>query len=144
MEKEECRSNESGWTMYISSPMEEDDEEVVDENYYDEGHYVYRECRKGHKEDENNKDSDDSMASDASSGPSYQHYNQKRNSETHPKINRGRRREGFVSRSGKGDSVGKCYDEDDSYGRNDNSSNYKGKKKEKKNGENNKTRHRMK
>ncbi|RAL41230.1 hypothetical protein DM860_010024 [Cuscuta australis] len=59
--EEECHSCESGWTMYIGSPPnydsspsfseeEGDDELVIDKDSYDEN-------------------SDDSMASDASSGP---------------------------------------------------------------------------
>ncbi|KAG7564160.1 Integrase catalytic core [Arabidopsis suecica] len=90
MEREECSSSESGWTTYISSPMEEEEEEVIDEVYY-EGHSIEKDRRKFANEYENNKDSDDSMASDASSGPSYQQY--------HQPSNRGKRREGLALRN---------------------------------------------
>ncbi|KAJ4900856.1 hypothetical protein Rs2_14807 [Raphanus sativus] len=93
MEREECSSSESGWTTYISSPMEEDEEEVTDEVYY-EGHIIEKDRRKYANEYESNKDSDDSMASDASSGPSY-----------HQTSNRGRRREGLVLRNGKSENL---------------------------------------
>ncbi|KAF2597427.1 hypothetical protein F2Q68_00011913 [Brassica cretica] len=45
MEREECSSSESGWTTYISSPMEDDEEEVTDEVYY-EGHITGNDKRK--------------------------------------------------------------------------------------------------
>ncbi|KAL9293347.1 hypothetical protein AtEden1_Chr3g0192111 [Arabidopsis thaliana] len=95
MEREECSSSESGWTTYLSSPMEEEEEEVIDEVYY-EGHIIEKDIRKYANEYEINKDSDDSMASDASSGPSYQQY--------HQTSNRGKRREGLALRNGKGES----------------------------------------
>ncbi|CAK9157364.1 unnamed protein product [Ilex paraguariensis] len=65
---EECSSNESGWTMYIASPIQETENSDNDNNS-SEG--------KGDKNanDGNNDDddeSDDSMASDASSGPNHQ------------------------------------------------------------------------
>ncbi|XP_022135292.1 uncharacterized protein LOC111007289 isoform X2 [Momordica charantia] len=67
---EECHSSESGWTMYIGSPAggssdadadaapsgDDGEDEDEDEDCY------------GNNQDE----SDDSMASDASSGPSHQ------------------------------------------------------------------------
>lgn len=66
---EGCSSSESGWTMYIASPMQEDDGGCSNEN--DGGyHEIYGENRmkkKGARVDE--VESDDSMASDASSGP---------------------------------------------------------------------------
>ena len=75
LHEEGCSSSESGWTMYISSPMEEDFVEFC--NYHDDEDDNKSHFRKQHqhygkkKEDE---DSDDSLASDASSGPShYQH-----------------------------------------------------------------------
>ncbi|CAK8563286.1 unnamed protein product [Lathyrus sativus] len=58
--EEECESSESGWTMYIGSHIEDDD---MDE----EGT-----THQGYPEDD---ESDDSMVSDASSGPSHQHGN---------------------------------------------------------------------
>ncbi|KZV27502.1 ATPase family AAA domain-containing protein 2 [Dorcoceras hygrometricum] len=68
---EECSSNESGWTMYIASPVHElgyDDYE--DEEYCSTDEQIYE--RDGAGREDGDVDSDDSMASDASSGPSYQ------------------------------------------------------------------------
>lgn len=67
---EECLSSESGWTMYIGSPMQEKDEGAGDEQSIhndaddaeDGGGKVGR---------DGEAESDDSMASDASSRPSY-------------------------------------------------------------------------
>ncbi|KAG2301409.1 hypothetical protein Bca4012_059680 [Brassica carinata] len=123
MEREECSSSESGWTTYISSPMEEDEEEVSDEFYY-EGHSTEKDRRKYVNEYENNKDSDDSMASDASSGPSY-----------HQTSNRGRSREGLVLRNGKSESKSKSNDDYDHKHDDKNSGNHKCRIKEKKKGE---------
>ncbi|GMI76758.1 hypothetical protein HRI_001345100 [Hibiscus trionum] len=61
---EECHSSESGWTMYIGSPGgggTSEDEEEDDGGYGDETEGGNHEAV---------VDSDDSMASDASSGPS--------------------------------------------------------------------------
>ena len=72
---EGCSSSESGWTMYISSPMEEDQVECSndihdddDDDDHDNKHQI-----KKHNSDKKNEDddSDDSLASDASSGPSH-------------------------------------------------------------------------
>ncbi|GAV60074.1 hypothetical protein CFOL_v3_03605 [Cephalotus follicularis] len=66
---EESSSSESGWTMYINSPKQEDDPEcsaAVD----DDDNYENKESQKDDSED-HDKDSDDSMVSDASSGPSH-------------------------------------------------------------------------
>ncbi|CAH8361675.1 unnamed protein product [Eruca vesicaria subsp. sativa] len=128
MEREECSSSESGWTTYISSPMEEDEEEVSDEVYY-EGHCTEKVRRKYVNEYEKNKDSDDSMASDASSGPSY-----------HQTTNRGRSREGVFLRNGKSESnskgKGKSNDDYEHQYDDKNSGNHKCRTKEKKKGEN--------
>ncbi|KAH0749599.1 hypothetical protein KY290_028831 [Solanum tuberosum] len=64
-EGEECNSSESGWTMYIGSPSTGDDnigdfDELEDSNYNKEGPV---------NEDDEDCETDDSMASDASSGP---------------------------------------------------------------------------
>lgn len=67
--EEECHSNESGWTMYIGSPRDEDaqhcddddDNHSLEEDYYDYEAAAAQHC---------DVESDDSMASDASSGPS--------------------------------------------------------------------------
>ncbi|KAF5934044.1 hypothetical protein HYC85_030215 [Camellia sinensis] len=65
---EECHSSESGWTMYIGSPINTDDDDD-DDSRDDEDDNVgdYKEHNSVKHEDE----SDDSMASDASSGPSH-------------------------------------------------------------------------
>ncbi|XP_019189686.1 PREDICTED: uncharacterized protein LOC109184099 [Ipomoea nil] len=57
---EECHSNESGWTMYIGSPTTDEDDDHLNTNNVNGDSYE--------AEEEN---SDDSMASDASSGPSH-------------------------------------------------------------------------
>ncbi|KAK7330244.1 hypothetical protein VNO77_24432 [Canavalia gladiata] len=56
---EECHSSESGWTMYIGSPIDDDKESDKRENEGTEA------------DPEDYQNSDDSMASDASSGPSH-------------------------------------------------------------------------
>ncbi|XVF54516.1 hypothetical protein PTKIN_Ptkin05aG0186700 [Pterospermum kingtungense] len=69
---EECHSSESGWTMYIGSPIQGGDDDDDDDGGHTEadgadngGH--------GDETDANHEaESDDSMASDASSGPSHQ------------------------------------------------------------------------
>ncbi|KAI3416871.1 Protein kinase domain-containing protein [Psidium guajava] len=70
---EECLSSESGWTMYIGSPMQEDHEGAGDER--GTIHNEDDEQEGGDKGDKDGGDgeaeSDDSMASDASSRPSY-------------------------------------------------------------------------
>ncbi|XP_019436129.1 PREDICTED: uncharacterized protein LOC109342636 [Lupinus angustifolius] len=58
---EECHSSESGWTMYIGSPTYDDDGEDID-NGDDEGIIPVNDLKEDHE-------SDDSMASDASSRP---------------------------------------------------------------------------
>ncbi|XP_027351440.1 uncharacterized protein LOC113862560 [Abrus precatorius] len=72
---EGCSSSESGWTMYIASPMQEDDAGCSNENYGYHHDNIYGENRRkkqGVKVDE--EESDDSMASDASSGPVHYHH----------------------------------------------------------------------
>ena len=61
---EECSSSESGWTKYIASPTHEDGLNENDD-YNDLGA-----DKKGDNTDDDHG-SDDSMASDASSGPSH-------------------------------------------------------------------------
>lgn len=78
---EECHSSESGWTMYIGSPMMEenevnDDSELNTHNYIREKEFDdedERERNYNYNYANNHRDdtSDDSMASDASSGPSH-------------------------------------------------------------------------
>ncbi|KAJ6759713.1 hypothetical protein OIU79_024722 [Salix purpurea] len=66
---EECHSSESGWTMYLGSPIQDDggggggDDENSDDGDSSDGG--------GSDNKSYNDDSDDSMASDASSGPSH-------------------------------------------------------------------------
>lgn len=68
---EGCSSSESGWTMYIFSPTQEDDAGYSNEN--DEGNYGENRRQKRGPE-VNEEESDDSMASDASSAPfHYRH-----------------------------------------------------------------------
>ncbi|OWM65185.1 hypothetical protein CDL15_Pgr008772 [Punica granatum] len=80
-ENEDCHSSESGWTMYIGSPAHDDDDDdddgntsksIDEEDEEDEGDDEdgsgNNKNKNGHQEDE---ETDDSMASDASSGPSY-------------------------------------------------------------------------
>lgn len=79
---EGCSSSESGWTMYIASPMQEDDAGCSNE--HDGYHDIYGENRRkkqGAKVDE--EESDDSMASDASSGPIQYHQTYARSQGSH-------------------------------------------------------------
>lgn len=71
---EGCSSSESGWTMYIASPMQEDAAGCSNENdgYHDNIYAENRRKKQGAKVDE--EESDDSMASDASSGPIHYHH----------------------------------------------------------------------
>lgn len=66
--EEECESSESGWTMYIGSPIEDVDEELSDDGDNDDDDDI--------TQADPEVESDDSMASDASSGPSHnnQHW----------------------------------------------------------------------
>ncbi|GLT30806.1 hypothetical protein SLA2020_055920 [Shorea laevis] len=74
---EGCSSSESGWTNYISSPMQEDAEssQENDDNNSHYRNYSYNGDRK--------ESSDDSMASDASSGPSHQQRKFKNGRDSH-------------------------------------------------------------
>ncbi|XP_047072856.1 protein SOB FIVE-LIKE 4-like [Lolium rigidum] len=73
---EGCNSCESGWTMYLASPMQGDDDDGAkgsgsDGSNVDDG-YGYRYIvhgRKGGKEYHDDGDDNDSLASDASTGP---------------------------------------------------------------------------
>lgn len=63
---EECQSNESGWTMYLGSRIDgENDHHQHDQDHSDDEHHDGKTHGYDHKDD-----SDDSMVSDASSGPS--------------------------------------------------------------------------
>ncbi|KAK7394334.1 hypothetical protein VNO78_14857 [Psophocarpus tetragonolobus] len=93
---EGCSSSESGWTMYIASPMQEDDAGCSNEN---DGYHIYGENRRkkqGVKVDE--EESDDSMASDASSGPVHYHHDYAHSQSTH----------GTASKKDKQDHGSKC------------------------------------
>ncbi|XP_042023998.1 protein SOB FIVE-LIKE 4-like [Salvia splendens] len=70
---EECSSSESGWTTYIASPDLLEHEYADQNNEDDDNDDDVNIARKGFKKAEQEEaaaDSDDSMASDASSGPS--------------------------------------------------------------------------
>jgi hypothetical protein len=74
---EGCSSSESGWTMYIDSPMQEDDARCSNENdgYINHHHHeIYGEKSRRKKKVDEDQESDDSMASDASSGPTNYHH----------------------------------------------------------------------
>lgn len=62
---EECQSNESGWTMYIGDAAAATTDDGDDDGSDHDGT-----MNANHEDDY----SDDSMASDASSGPSHHHY----------------------------------------------------------------------
>lgn len=67
---EECHSSESGWTMYIGSPADgssDADADAPSDHDDDDEDGRTKSCYANHQDD-----SDDSMASDASSGPSHQ------------------------------------------------------------------------
>ncbi|CAI9756130.1 unnamed protein product [Fraxinus pennsylvanica] len=68
---EECSSNESGWTMYIASPV---DEYNLDDEDTDDGSNDKQEDGLHAEDVAGDTDSDDSMASDASSGPSHREH----------------------------------------------------------------------
>ncbi|KAJ9173121.1 hypothetical protein P3X46_016287 [Hevea brasiliensis] len=68
---EECGCSESGWTMHIASPMQEDENECSDN---DNDHNTIANDGNANDDDDDDdgvQDSDDSMASDASSGPHH-------------------------------------------------------------------------
>ncbi|KAK9925339.1 hypothetical protein M0R45_033666 [Rubus argutus] len=71
---EGCSSSESGWTTYIASPMEENEAQCS----YDDFEYNYNRLQVTpalKRLDKDDNGGDDSMASDASSGPSHhQHH----------------------------------------------------------------------
>ncbi|XP_027922047.1 MATH and LRR domain-containing protein PFE0570w [Vigna unguiculata] len=70
---EECHSSESGWTMYIGSPM--DDAGHTDDAADNDHQAVQTDPQNADDDDDEDEDEsdDDSMASDASSGPSHLH-----------------------------------------------------------------------
>ncbi|GER29823.1 suppressor of phytochrome b 5 [Striga asiatica] len=62
---EECSSSESGWTMYIASSPDIDNADNLEEEEEADVSLGKQGCKK----DDDDVDSDDDMASDASSGP---------------------------------------------------------------------------
>ncbi|KAF3437964.1 hypothetical protein FNV43_RR20720 [Rhamnella rubrinervis] len=66
-DEEECQSSESGWTMYIGSPIHGDDYADHDDDDDDGTDDDDDDDSDANHDDES--DDDDSMASDASSGP---------------------------------------------------------------------------
>ncbi|KAI3700014.1 hypothetical protein L2E82_44627 [Cichorium intybus] len=80
--EEECSSSESGWTMYIVSPMHETSNHHHHHHGHDHDHDHHHnhddiddgiyEISHGQYNTYHNEDSDDSMVSDASSGPCRQ------------------------------------------------------------------------
>ncbi|KAG5618407.1 hypothetical protein H5410_018231 [Solanum commersonii] len=80
-EGEECHSSESGWTMYIGSPTNDEDDEMNCEGDFDDEDGVLGQGRRK-KIINDDDDTDDSMASDASSGPSHHHIVRNANKST--------------------------------------------------------------
>ncbi|KAL5818109.1 hypothetical protein ACOSQ3_026487 [Xanthoceras sorbifolium] len=70
---EECQSSESGWTMYIGSPIHGDDD---DDGHSDDDDGDYDDDIDHDTEANREVDSDDSMASDASSGIAHYKNNE--------------------------------------------------------------------
>ncbi|XP_004488392.1 protein SOB FIVE-LIKE 3-like isoform X1 [Cicer arietinum] len=66
---EECHSSESGWTMYIGSPIHHEDGNYEDEGNNNNKVEFYQRMTQTQVDVE--VESDDSMASDASSRPSH-------------------------------------------------------------------------
>ena len=85
---EECNSNESGWTMYLGSPVSSDDVKANDS----EGSNVGGDCSNGRSKNNNMDDDDDggydSLTSDASTGPAQvkmHNGKEKKGQQTKPK-----------------------------------------------------------
>ncbi|KAJ0989661.1 hypothetical protein J5N97_008017 [Dioscorea zingiberensis] len=69
---EECSSSESGWTMYLASPMhDDDDDDQDDDQVVDEINNVHEDDHGQEEEEDDDEDDGDSMASDASTGPTH-------------------------------------------------------------------------
>ncbi|XP_057989136.1 protein SOB FIVE-LIKE 4-like [Hevea brasiliensis] len=77
---EECSgtsSKESGWTTYIASPIQENHHHHDDDDHSND---KQADCKKGnYNKVDDGTESDDSMASDASSGPSHHEFPSKIN-----------------------------------------------------------------
>ncbi|KAG4378669.1 hypothetical protein AAZX31_17G080200 [Glycine max] len=65
---EGCHSSESGWTMYIGSPIDDAGHSSDNDDNNKKGTQAHPQ-----DDDDDDDESDDSMASDASSGPSHHH-----------------------------------------------------------------------
>lgn len=77
---DECSSSESGWTTYLASPIHDDkDYENEDDENEDEHISTHHQVNIY----ENEEKSDDSMASDASSGPSHLEVSNDRSKTSH-------------------------------------------------------------
>ncbi|OIT04317.1 PREDICTED: probable ATP-dependent RNA helicase ddx42 [Nicotiana attenuata] len=83
-EVEECNSSESGWTMYIGSPSNSEDDDELENEDFDELQDNNKEVI--NRDDNEDGDTDDSMASDASSGPSHRKYFTKNGKNTGPSL----------------------------------------------------------
>ncbi|KAF9663915.1 hypothetical protein SADUNF_Sadunf17G0101700 [Salix dunnii] len=84
---EGCSSSESGWTMYLASPMQEDED---DEGSYDGNNSkAHNTSYKNHYAAVEDEVSDDSMASDASSGPHHQNTHENGNGSVNFKHSKG-------------------------------------------------------
>lgn len=78
--REECNSNESGWTKYIDPSDNEnynssidDDDDDGDVRHHNHNHHHQNYAYKKSKDVDGDDDDDDSFASDASSGPGHYH-----------------------------------------------------------------------
>lgn len=84
---EGCSSSESGWTTYLASPVQEDED---DEGSYDGNNYkAHNVSNNYHYAAAADEVSDDSMASDASSGPHHQNTHENGRGTVHFKHNKG-------------------------------------------------------
>ncbi|XP_059302562.1 protein SOB FIVE-LIKE 4-like [Lycium ferocissimum] len=70
-EAEECNSSESGWTMYIGSPSNGEGDGDLEYNGDFDEFEDHNNKEAINRDDDEDGDTDDSMASDASSGPSH-------------------------------------------------------------------------
>ncbi|KAG1364330.1 hypothetical protein COCNU_11G011570 [Cocos nucifera] len=69
MEAEECGSSESGWTMYLASPMHDDGHGDIEVQANDEEEDDNNDHNSNESDDGSEGEDNDSMASDASTGP---------------------------------------------------------------------------
>lgn len=70
---EECSRSESGWTKYIASPDDSDNDPDNDDHEEEEEEDRSTDEKESDEQDDEDEGSDDSMASDATSGPSDQY-----------------------------------------------------------------------